>query len=257
MDKLLFIVMTGILVFVFFKNISLFKRYKQNKSYIDCYQAVLYGKEDGYNLITEYIEKEKSEEYKNKARIIKLISELENGLDYSKTTEDLDIKSLFYKKGSPDKTLLRLNSDSFVFIMMVIIKAYKKNKFELIEKIIDKVNVLPELEGRLEYQEIKALANVLTNKEYKDFSLFYSLLEGTYTQYSYDKNMIGLYKRIASSTLEKNKETFDEYFKNDLYSFAKSMIGKNILIDYDLYETYKPVEETEKVEETTTEEGNK
>lgn len=266
MDKLLFVVMIGILIYVTIKNVDLFRRYRQNKTYIDCYHSALYGEENAYEKITSYIDSEKSEEYKNKTRIIKLNYELNNDIEYEKTIEEIDLKSIYYKKGKVDNNLLKLNSDSFIFIMLAMAKAYEKNKIEIIDKLSEKVEALDGLQDRLECVEIKALVNALEDKEDKGSEVFHSLLDGTYSQYSYDKNMIGLYKRVAASMLERNGEEYDEYFKNDLYSFAKSVVGKDLLTSLGLYETYKPVEEKpaeqvevveEVVEEEIIEEENK
>ena len=254
MDKLLFVIMIGMFIFILVKNLSLLKRYKQNKEYVESYQDILHNKENCYERICAFIEKEKTNEYKNKANIIKLFCELNNDLDYRKTIEDLDIKAIYYSKGKIDKNSLKFNSDSFIFIMLVLAKAYEKGKNDVIETIVNKVCELTELENRLEHKEIIELANALNKVEDKGSAFMHSLLDGTYTEYAYDKNMIGIYKRIASSTLAFNLEQFDDYFKNDLHNFAKSMIGENFLKSLGIYELYQPIEE-EVVEEDKQEEN--
>jgi len=240
MDKLLFVVMGFILTYIIISNFSLIKRYKQNKTYIASYQEVLYNKENSYDNISNFIENEKSLEFKNKGRVIKLYSELCNGLDYSETLNLIDFKAIFKIKGKYKNNLVNLNSDSFVFVILVMIKAYVLKKKDISKVLIDKLNEVSELQTRLEYQEILALASALNRKDDYGTGFMKNVLEGGYTDYYYEKNMIGLYKRIAASILTFNLESIDEYFKNDLYSFAKPIIGESILKGLGLYEEYKP-----------------
>lgn len=264
MDKLLFVIMIGLLIFISMKNISVIKRYKQNKSYIECYQNVLHGNENADQALDDYIEKEKSIEFINKAKIIKLYSLVRSGSEYENTLNEINLKDIFYRKDKVDIQLTKLNSDAFIFIMLVMVKAYEVNNIEVIDKLVEKLNETSELQEQLEYQEILAFANALTKKEDNGSKIMHSLLDGTYTEYRYEKNMIGLYKRVASTTLAFNNEEFDEYFKQDLHKFAQNFIGEIFLKGLGLYETYKPeeVEETkeevvEEIKEENIEEENK
>ena len=76
MDSILFVLLLMILVYVGFSNVLLIRRYKQNKKYIDCYSEALNDVETAYNHLNEFIEKEKTQEFKNKAKVIKLYYEL-------------------------------------------------------------------------------------------------------------------------------------------------------------------------------------
>lgn len=243
MDILLFVVMTGILIFVTVKNVSLILRYKQNKNYIEAYQNVFHDKENSYNQIKNYIENEKLDEFKNKARWIKLFAELRDGLDYENTINEINLKDIFYAKDKINNSKVKMNSDTFVFVLMDIAKAYEKKKDDAIEAIVKKFDEVSDLDNRLEYQEVYAFVRALTKKEDKGSAFMHSLLDGNYTDYAYEKNMIGLYKRIAAMSLTFNGETIDEYFANDLYSFAKNLIGENFLKSLGMYEKYKPVQE--------------
>lgn len=243
MDKLLFVIMIGMFIFILVKNFSLLKRYKQNKEYVDSYQAVLHNDENCYERINSFVEQEKTNEFKNKGRIIKLYCELNNDLDYQKTLDELNIRDIYYAKGKLDANQVKFNSDSFIFIMIVLAKAYSKNKNDVIDSLVNKVSELTELDNRLEYKEIIEFGNALKAVEDKGNGFMHNLLDGQYTEYVYDKNLIGLYKRIASSTLAFNNEEFDDFFRGDLHSFAKSMIGESILRSLGIYETYKPIEE--------------
>lgn len=254
MDKLLFVVMVVILVYVSIKNFTLVKRYNHNKKYISAYQDVLYGKENGYQNLTSYIDGEKSEEYKNKARIIKLYYELDNNLDYSETLDSLNLKEIFYQKDKVNDNTVNINSDSFAFIMLAMSKANCENKKEVVEALCNKVIELDKLADRLECKEIVAFNNALLNKEDEGIEFMNKILAGDYAELKYDKGLILLYKRFAAATLAYENQELDEYFRNDLSKFSEVFIGKMLLNNLKIYEMYKPVEEakdeTEQVEET-------
>lgn len=242
MDGLLFVVMFGLIIFIGIKNFSLLKRYKHNKTYIEAYQKVLHNEEDSYAAISDYVKTEKSAEFINKARIIKLYSALENNEDYKETLAELDLSAIFYKKGAIDHNLVKLNSDSFIFLVLVMSKAYATNHIKVIEALQNKLREVGTLVKYLEYAETFAVGEILSNKS-NDVTFFSGMIDGNYTSYQYEKNLIGLYKRIAASMLAFKNAQFDEFFRNDLHNFAKSMIGSNLLKNLGLYETYKPFEE--------------
>lgn len=256
MDKLLFAVMFALIIFIGFKNATLIKRYKQNKTYIDTYQKVLRNDENSYDEIKNYIENEKSEEFKNKAKVIKLYCELNSNAEYKDTLSDIDLKAIFYSKGKVDSNLAKVNTDAFIFMILALTKAYDLRQFDAIEIMANKLRELEGLETRLEYKETLDIADVLIDKS-NDLTMFKSLLEGTYTSYQYDKNIIGLYKRMASTMLAFKNVDFDEYYKNDLHSFAKSTIGNIVMKNLGIYETYKPIEEeTPEVQQEEIQEDN-
>lgn len=243
MDILLFVVMFGILVFIGYKNFTLIKRYKQNKEYIDCYQDVLHNNENALDRINNFIDNEKSAEFKNKAMLIKFYYGLNNDLSFLETLNNINFKSIFYKKELYDNDLVNLNSDAFVFAMLAIGKAYELGKPEIIENIVSKFKEMIEVHIRLEYQELIAFSNTLLNKEDKGIGLMNSLLDGTYTELAYEKNMIGLYKRIAAMILIFDGVEVEDYFRNDMFEFNKTIIGECFLKNLGMYEEFKTVEE--------------
>ena len=241
MDSLLFISMLILILFIGFKNIGLIKRYRQNNAYIEAYKGVLSNTEDCHDTISNYIEKEKSNEFKNKARIIKLFCELNNDIEYENTLTDLDFKEIYFRKNEVDPNKVKMNSDSFIFAMLAIFKAYEKKDMYFIEALLAKLEEVNVLLRRVEYSETVCIGLILGNKG-DDLTFLKALLEGNYTAYQYDKRMIGLYKRMASSMLAFLKQDFDEFFRNDLHSFSKTTIGEIVLKSLGIYETYKPIE---------------
>lgn len=255
MDSLMFVVLIGIFIFVCFKNVSLFKRYGKNKKYIDLYKKVLYSEDNCHDLVVKYLENEKSEEFKNKVRIIQIYNELENDVDATNSLNELNFKPIFFKKDKYDNELVKLNSDAFIFIILDIAKAYEKSKLDIADTIINKLKEYPDLESRVEYQTVLAIYKAIKSEDDSGIAFMKCLHDGSYTEYIYDKNMIGLYKRCASAGLAFTNIEFDEFFKNDLYAFAKTFIGERLLKSLGLYETYKPIEEVPQTEEIQTEEN--
>ena len=243
MDKLMFFILIVMFIFITVKNLSVFSRFKRNKEYIESYKQVLHNDENCYEKICDYVEKEKALDYKNKAAIIKLYCELNNDLDYQKTLDSIDIKAIFYKNEKLNNDYLKYNSDFFIFAMLVQAKAFEKSKIDVIEILVNKLNELTLLDSRLEIKLFNELGKALTNKEDKGLEFMRNLIDGNYSEYTYDKNMIGLYKRVAASILAFHNEEFDEYFKNDLHNFSGSIIGACFLRNLGIYETYKPIEE--------------
>jgi hypothetical protein len=92
------LIMMALLVYMVFANIKLFKRYKQNKKYIKCYQDMLNQPKEAVSKIEEYIDSEQSRELINKANILLLYAKRINDIDYQDILETLDLKEVFFKK---------------------------------------------------------------------------------------------------------------------------------------------------------------
>lgn len=243
MDNILFLILAGIVAYITIKDVSLFRRFNQNKKYIKCYEDVLSNKENVYEEINKFIEKTQTDEFKNKGRLIKVFYEINNEIDAKDTLEETDLKPIFYKKDKISKNLVDINSDSFIFVIMCMCKAYEKNVKSNIVTLMDKVKELPDLFNYVEYQTTMALANALLSREDKGVEFMTRLLNGSYIEFKYDKRLILLYKRVGAATLLFNEQDIDEFYKEDLKKFAIPAIGENILRSLNLYDQFKPVEE--------------
>ncbi len=243
MDIVFFIALLCLIAYVGYRNFELFTRYRHNRQYIDCYKAMLNNDEDAYDKVCSFISNEKTLEYKNKGLVLKLFIELGNGMDYKQTLEDLDLKEIFYKKGKYSKQLVTLNSDIFIWYYLDMARARRFSRFDVLDKLNDKLFGLNELEVRVEFQLAKAICDALREKEDAGVEFLSGLLEGSYTQYQYEKNLIGLYKRFSASTLAYSGEPMEEYYKNDLHAFAATLIGKNYMSELEIYDKYPPFED--------------
>ena len=255
MEILFFVAMLCLLTYVMYRNVTMIARFRHNKEYIECYKEMLAQTDTAYDRICRYIENEKSAESKNKGRVLKVYEQMDRDEDMSATLEELDLKEIFYKKGKYSRQMLMMNSDIFIWFYMDMAKARRLSKFDVLNGLYDKFNELEGMDHRVEYQLTKAIYNALCEKEDAGVEFLSSLLDGGFAQYEYEKNLIGLFKRFASSTLAYSGEPMDEYYKNDLHSFSATQIGKTYMKDLEIYEKYLPKPETEAEEPLQEDEG--
>ena len=250
MEILFFVAMFILLGYVIYRNVGLLQRYKHNKEYISIFNAMLEREDDAYSRLNDFINNEKSEEFKNKGRIIKIFADLENDLDPS-AIETLEPKEIFYHNGRFASRLLAMNCDSFVWLYLVLARARRLSRFDVIDDLSEKMKMMPEMAKRIEFQLFFAIEDALCEKDDAGVGFLSCLLEGDYADMKYEKNLIGLFKRFASATLAYAGEPMDDYFRNDLHSFAATKIGRTYMQELEIYDKYPPLEQgEEKTEET-------
>ena len=249
MDYMLFGFMVLLLLYTVYRNVTLLKRYKQNKEYIECYKAILRGDENAYERISGFIDSQKDQEFASKARLLKLYVELDKKMPYQETLNAINFKDVFYKKDKLDKSKYALNVDLFVWIYIVMAKARQMSGFDVLNELYEKVRSLKEMDDCVEYCATEAVYNALCEKEDGGVKFFTDLLDGNYTNLRYDKNLIGLFKRFAAATLAYGGEPMEEYYKKDLHSFAETLIGKTYLETLGIYDKYLPLTENTETEE--------
>ncbi len=251
MDLVFFGVMLCLLAYIAYRNFGLIKRYRHNKEYIECYKEMLSGTDTAYERICKYIDSETSEEFRNKGRVLKLYQEMEKELDCKDTLEALDLSAIFFKNGKYSRQQVAINADVFVWLYLDMARARRFSKFDVLNKLYEKITAIPELDKRVEYQTAVAINNALLEQEDAGVGFLSSLLDGGYAGYEYEKNLIGLFKRFAAATLAYAGEPMEDYYRNDLHNFAGTQIGSVYMKDLDIYDKYPPVEnkQEEKKEE--------
>ena len=249
MEYMLFGFMALLLLYTGYRNVTLLKRYKKNQEYIECYKAILRGDENAYERISAFIDSQKDPEFAGKARFLKLYVELDKKLPYQETLNAINLKDVFYKKDKPDKNKYALNCDLFVWIYIVMAKARQMSGFDVLNELYEKVVSLKEMDDCVEYRAAQALYEALCEKEDGGVKFFTDLLEGNYIDLRYDKNLIGMFKRFAAATLAYSGEPMEEYFKQDLHSFAETLIGKTYLETLGIYDKDLPLTEDTETEE--------
>ena len=241
MEYTFFILMILLLAYVLYRNMNMLGRYRHNKEYIECYQKMLSNDENAYDAICKYIEKEKSAEFISKANVLKIHEELERNMDCKQTLDGIDLAEIFTVNGKLNQTKLTMNTDVFIWLYMDMAKARQLSRFDVMNSLMKKLDEVPELQNRVEYLLAKAIYNALNENEDGGVEFLNGLLQGNYTELGYDKGLIGLYKRFASSTLAYINEPIDDYYKEDLHAFANTLIGSNYMRDLEIYDKFPPV----------------
>ena len=261
MEIIFFAAMFCLLVYVMYRNVTLIARYRHNKEYIECYKELLAESDTAYDRICSYIENEKEAEFQNKGRILKLYEQMLRGEDTSDTMNDLDLKAVFFRKGKYSRAMAATNTDVFVWLYLDMAKARRLSKFDVLDALKEKFDAISEMENRVEYQLLKAIYNALCEKEDAGVEVLSSMLDGGFAKCEYEKNLIGLFKRFASSTLAYSGEPMEDYYKEDLHSFAGTQIGKTYMRDLEILEKYPPrtpkEEEKEEIKEEVSQEETK
>lgn len=245
MGKLLYIGLILMMIYLFYKNITLIKRNKHLKAYSACFGAILEEKEEALTVISDYIAKENAEEFKNKGRILKAYVELASDKDPCTTLEALELRDLIMTKERIDIPKMQLNSDSFYWLTLAMLLAtIKENQdaVDLIDQAIKKYN--DAINGDLIIALYEAIEAALKGEE-KGLDFLKALLNGDYGIYRYDKRMIGLYKYLALSVLAYLKQELTADERDDLVTFSQYKAGKLLLKALKLDSEYAKTDEQE------------
>ena len=240
MEIALFVALSILVAYVIYRNVVLIGRFRHNKEYIECYKEMLAETDGAYERICKYIDNESSEEFQNKARVLKLYVEMDRELDVTDTLNNIDLKKVFYRNDKYSKKQVMLNSEVFIWLYLNMARARKLSKFDVLNSLYEKISVLKEMDNRVEFRLCKAIYNALCEKEDAGVAFLSSLLDGGYVGYEYDKNFIGLYKRLAAATLAYSGEPMEDFYKEDLPAFAATQIGKVYMRDLEIIEKYPP-----------------
>lgn len=239
MTYLLYAILLFIIAYTSYRSYKVISVYKNNDQYIKCYKQVLIDPIESYIDVCAYVDSELNECFINKGKILKLYVELCKNLDYRNTLEEIDLKKIFLLNNEADKKYIDKNADSFIWLILVIVKAHFLYKKDVLTAIREKIEEL-KLNDRVEVLTILdtyEMFNMHATKFYKD------LLEGNYSEYKYDRDLVGIFKRIAASNLVYMGETIDEISQNDLISFAGSKIGTLYMKDLGIHQKYITKEE--------------
>lgn len=242
------IILYGLLIFMIFRTIAISKRSKKTKTLIE---ALQYAEDPNlfFEKIDQAILAQEDDEYKTKAKTLKLWgmayhNQIEN---FESLLEELKIESLF--KQDRSGMSIQMNEDTFFYLLLAIPNILQKNgQFELIDKINEKIAPYKE---NLRFQMVYALGKqcqlFYNNLDDRGEAFYTKLLDGDYAELSYSKNMIGLYKAIASAQLAKIYENVNEEKYNEqlemVGTFSKMSVGKRWLNCIDLQLKEEEVEE--------------
>ena len=244
-NNYIYYLLLALVIFMTVKNFIQLKRLSKEKKFTVSYAKVLRGDEDALDTMKAYLENEKNLDYKNEALLVEAYQEMVEGKDPYKAIDDIDFGAILTDQKGFSQKKLEAHSDLFVWLNLVCAKARNLSMIDIIETLYDKVTKYDEyLNNRLEYLEFKSICESLLEKKGDELAYLKKILDGDYAGVSHDKRLIGLYKRIASCFLTYAGETIDEFFENDLHTFAETAVGRHLLESLELFEKYKPDEET-------------
>lgn len=263
MNTLFLIFLLVFLVIMVNKNRVLMKRMKKVKKYTACTEAVFNRDEHALEVINDFLEREDSLEFQNKAHVVKAYVEDGKGLDACTTFNLFDLKEIILKDGkSFDKNKTNFNSDTFVWLLALLIRAESHQDLECAQMIYDKVDACSEyLSNDLATRMIKATYQIYNEQNVEDnLQQLRDIYLGNYAGLNYDKNVIGIYKYLSLALIRYFNGTVNEDEGKDLVEFSKMKIGHLLLEDLGLYEEYNSLkaldETTENVDEETSTVGN-
>lgn len=240
MGSFIYLLLVVVLAVMIFKNIKLAKRAKHTKKYIACSDGIFNDEDCALSRIDDYIETDDSVEFQNKARVLKIYQELRQGMSPRETISQIDLHETIYTKEKFDVQKFEFNSDTYFWLILDLVKLFKSQynyEVDNLKAVLDKYHedIKTDIAVELFYQ----IYNNLKDEENKDVTFFKNLVAGEYVGYTYDKRLIGFYKKVASSMLAYLNEELSEEDLDDLKVFSDMKAGKLIMKDLDIFEKYK------------------
>ena len=258
MNTILLLVLIVLTILMSMNNIKRLKQYRKDKTYIDIYTKILRDTDGAYDELVNYIGSENDACLKTKSELIKLYEDIKDDKDLSEFDEIDFVKDIFYDGEVFSKDRVTLNSEVFIWFILILSRARNLSMMDVMDNLYNKVSKYEEnLNTYIEYQVFKASYNVLLEKNEDGVSFLKKLLNGEYTEYTYDKNLIGIYKKIAACLLCYAGEIVEESDEDLIKDFTTTLIGNRFTKDLGIYEKYSPMVEDEKNVEETAEEPAK
>ena len=209
---------------------------KKDTRYVETYTNILKNKENASEELKEYLDNETDENLKNKTRIVKIYDDLNNDLDLMDVIEKLDVKAILGEPVSMER--LTTNSDMFVWLNLALTKAKNKKNYDVIKKVFDKFEAYDEqLQNNVEYNVLKTNYDCLLDNN-NDLSFLKDLLDGNYSNYTYDKQLIGVYKSMAASLLAYKNVELSQDNEILLKEFSNSQVGNRFLSNLGIIDKY-------------------
>ena len=240
MNDTVFIGLAILVVLISVYNAISLKDYRKDKEYVDTYGRFLRDEENAYEQINEYVKRNASDpQFSNKGRVLKIYGDLECDIYDRDNVYALDLKPIFYKKDKFNLKKTLINSDTFIWLVLDIVKAGSKSMMDVVDHIDRKVTALqPDLNKLVEFNLCKAAYEVIRERRGDGITFLKNLLAGEYEGLTYDKRLIGVYKNIAASLLAYSGEKIEETDAAQLETFAHKLVGHRLLKDLGLLDQY-------------------
>ena len=253
MDLLFLVILIALTISMFSKNFKKAGQYRKDKTYIDIYTKILKNEEGAYDELVSYLGSETDACLKAKSNLIKTYVDLDKHPEnVDSDIDEIDfMHSIFFDGENFSKEKIILNSEVFIWLILILSKSRDNTMIDVMNHINDKVSAYDEeMKDYVEYQVYKSAYLSLLEKNFDGIKFLKTLLSGEYQEYKYDKNLIGIYKKIAASLLAYMAEPLDEGDDDLIKEFTETLIGSRFTKDLEIYDRFH----VEEVKEESSEE---
>ena len=241
MQMIFLVVLIVLTVVMSINNFKKVGQYRKDKTYIDIYTKILKNEDNAYDELVSYIDGESDACLKAKSNLIKIYEDLDKNSDLvlSEIEESNFMHDIFFEKDAFSKDRVLLNSEVFIWLVLILSKARKQSMVDVMNKLNEKVSAYEnELSDFVEYQVYKSTYMALLEKGNDGINFLKTLLSGEYANYKYDKNLIGIFKKIAASLLAYVGQPLDEGDESLISDFTTTLIGHRFATDLEIYDKY-------------------
>lgn len=250
MDLIFLVILIALTISMFSKNFKKAGQYRKDKTYIDIYTKILKNEEGAYDELVSYLGSETDTCLKAKSNLIKTYVDLDKHPEnVDNDIDEIDfMHDIFFDGENFSKEKIILNSEVFIWLILILSKARANTMIDVMNHINDKVSAYDEeMKDYVEYQVYKSAYLSLLEKNFDGIKFLKTLLSGEYQEYKYDKNLIGIYKKIAASLLAYMAEPLDEGDDDLIKEFTETLIGSRFTKDLEIYDKYHVEEPKEEV----------
>ena len=243
MDLIFLVILIVLTISMFSKNFKKAGQYRKDKTYIDIYTKILKNEEGAYDELVSYLGTETDACLKAKSNLIKIYVDLDKHPEnVDSDIDEIDfMHDIFFDGENFVKEKIILNSEVFIWLILILSKARANTMIDAMNHINDKVSAYDEeMKDYVEYQVYKSAYLSLLEKNLDGIKFLKTLLSGEYQEYKYDKNLIGIYKKIAASLLAYMAEPLDEGDDDLIKEFTETLIGSRFTKDLEIYERFAP-----------------
>ena len=259
-------VLLVVLVYMIFRTATLGMRTKKNQDMIKILNQ-MDEPEEFYKEADAYIEANKDPEFTQKVAVLRLFADAAYDHDdlFLKHLEELDLNQLL-DIGKKKKDGFSQNEDSFFYLYLAIPNILEsKGKTGLDAKLVEKMDAYKERLSRTMLVAMNNSLHAYYNKE-GDLGLSFdqSVLDGDYAQYTYSKQLVGLYKQMIEAKYtrlarDRGDTEAAATYVDDLKHFSSSRLGKRWLSEFhldDLIEVDETKDDTDEAATDGAEETN-
>lgn len=253
MDLIFLVILIVLTISMFSKNFKKAGQYRKDKTYIDIYTKILKNEEGAYDELVSYLGTETDACLKAKSNLIKTYVDLDKHPEnVDNDIDEIDfMHDIFFDGENFVKEKIILNSEVFIWLILILSKARANTMIGAMNHINDKVSAYDEeMKDYVEYQVYKSAYLSLLEKDLDGIKFLKALLSGEYHEYKYDKNLIGIYKKIAASLLAYMAEPLDDGDDDLIKEFTETLIGSRFTKDLEIYDRFH----VEEVKEESSEE---